>query len=254
MLSRSLEIAGAAGLGAAAVCATWAHATFNARCQWFGRLVWRGRDGSAPQVALTFDDGPWPGATDRMLDILGEMDVRAAFFVIGKYVDRHPRLACRIEQEGHLLGNHTYDHLGLAFVRGRRFWGEQIDRCDAAIERACGVWPRLYRPPLGMKTWISAEVAGREHIAVTWSRSARDGLSTTPDRILSRLRECRGGDIVLLHDGVSPQSRRDPLATVRALPQIIRELRARGIEPVRLDAITGLAPYAKPEGAKAGRS
>jgi chitin deacetylase len=249
-----LEIAAATGLGAAVVCGTLAHAAFNARCTWWGPLVSRGTPGGTPRVALTFDDGPWPGATDRILNILGEFDVKAAFFVIGRYVERHPDLVRRMNDEGHLVGNHTYDHLGLSFLRGGAFWRDQIGRTDAAIEHIIGLRPRLYRPPLGMKTWISSGVVTQHHTTVTWTRSARDGLRTTSDRILARLLpRCRPGDIVLLHDGVSPQSRRDPSVTVSALPALVRGLRQRGMEPVRLDQLTGLAPYI-PSTEAAGRS
>ena len=244
MLNRSLEIAAATGLSAAAVTATLAHATFNARCTWCGPLVSRGTQEAPPRVALTFDDGPWPGTTDRVLDILAELDVKAAFFVIGRYVERHRELIGRIDREGHLIGNHTYDHLGLSFLRGAAFWRNQLDRTDAAIERAAGLRPRLYRPPLGMKTWISSRVARANHTTVTWTRSAKDGLSTTSDRILARLvPHSRPGDILLLHDGVSPQSNRHPSVTAAALPALLRGLRDRGLQPVRLDQLTGLTPY-----------
>ena len=244
MVSAPLKIAAAMGLTAAAATGTLAHATFNARCMWWGPVVAHGRREGPPRVALTFDDGPWPGATDRVLDILGELELKAAFFVIGRYVEQHPQLVHRMHEEGHLIGNHTYDHLGLSFLRGRKFWHDQLDRTDAAIERVTGARPRLYRPPLGMKTWISARAAAQHHTTVTWSRSAKDGLATTSDRILSRLLpRSRPGDILLLHDGVSPQSDRDPSVTVAALPTLIRGLRTRGLEPARLDEMTGLAPY-----------
>jgi peptidoglycan/xylan/chitin deacetylase (PgdA/CDA1 family) len=244
MIARPLEITAEVGLSAGAITGALSYATFAGRCAWWGPLVWRGRRDGPPRVALTFDDGPWPEGTDRVLDILGELDVKAAFFVIGRYVEKHRELVSRIHREGHLLGNHTYDHRGNAFLRGRGFWQEQLDRADDAIERITGVRPRLYRPPLGMKTPISARVAARRHTVITWTRSARDGLTTTPDRILCRLLpRSQAGDILLLHDGVSPQSHRDPSATSRALRPLVVGLRDRGIEPARLDEIIGLPPY-----------
>jgi peptidoglycan/xylan/chitin deacetylase (PgdA/CDA1 family) len=244
MIARPLEIAAAGALTAGAITGALSYATFAGRSAWWGPLVWRGRRDGPPRVALTFDDGPWPGATDRVLDILGEFEVKAAFFVIGRYVEKHSELVARIHREGHLLGNHTFDHRGNAFLRGPRFWQEQLDRTDDAIERVIGVRPRLYRPPLGMKTPISARATARHHLVVTWTRSARDGLTTTPDRVLRRLLpRCQAGDILLLHDGVSPQSDRDPSVTSRALRPLILGLRARGIEPARVDEITGLNPY-----------
>jgi peptidoglycan/xylan/chitin deacetylase (PgdA/CDA1 family) len=196
-----------------------------------------------PRVALTFDDGPLPGATDRILDVLFKSNVKATFFVLGQPADRHPQLLRRIHDEGHIVGNHSYDHPGLGFLRGVEFWRRQMARTDEAIEREIGVVPRLFRPPLGMKTWIIARAA-QTHTVITWSRRAMDGIATTSGRILDRLvSRSQAGDIILLHDGVSPQSRRDPSGTIEAVGPLIAGLRERGIEPVRLDELTGVRAY-----------
>jgi peptidoglycan/xylan/chitin deacetylase (PgdA/CDA1 family) len=149
----------------------------------------------------------------------------------------------RIHKEGHIVGNHSFDHLGLGFLRGQAFWRDQIDRTDHVIGQTIGVRPNLFRPPLGTKTWFVARAAQR-HTVVTWNRRAMDGVATTSQRILDRLlRRTRPGDIIALHDGVSPQSRRDPSVTIEAIRPLIAGLRARGIEPVRLDELTGVKPY-----------
>jgi hypothetical protein len=87
--------------------------------------------------------------------------------------------------------------------------------------------------------------AGRAHVTVTWTRRAFDGVTTAAERILERLvPHSKPGEILALHDGVGPQSRRDPWATVNAIRPLIQGLRGRGIEPVRLDALTGIPAYA----------
>jgi peptidoglycan-N-acetylglucosamine deacetylase len=204
-------------------------------CQWFGPVTARGPSNGPPRVALTFDDGPWPGATDQILDLLRRLNVRAAFFVIGRYVEAHPELVERIDGEGHLIGNHSFDHPALGFLRGQSFWREQLEKTDAAIERCIGKRPALFRPPLGLKTPAIFKAAAA-HQTITWTRRAMDGLTTTPHRILDRLVPAtRAGDIVALHDGVGPQSKRDPTATVRAVEPLVLRLRERGLEPVRID-------------------
>jgi peptidoglycan/xylan/chitin deacetylase (PgdA/CDA1 family) len=222
------------------------HATFVPRSRMFGPVVSRGSAGGPARVALTFDDGPTAGATDRVLDVLGELGVKAAFFVVGKNVERAPRLAARIAEEGHLVGNHSYDHFRTGMFGLGAFWRGQIGRTDAAIERATGLRPAMFRPPIGHKTpFIMAAAARAGHAVVTWNLRAWDGVANaTPGKIVSRVApRARAGDIILLHDGVEPQSRRDPSASVKAVRPLVLALRDRGLEPVRLDELTGLRPF-----------
>lgn len=234
----------ASALAAGAATGAASYATFAPTCSWCCPLISRGSTDGPARVALTFDDGPLPGATDRILEVLLEMKVKAAFFVVGQATARHPELLRRIHDEGHLVGNHSFDHPGLGFLRGAEFWRRQIDQTDEVIEREIGVSPRLFRPPLGMKTWMIARAA-RTQTVVTWNRRAMDGVATTSEKILRRLltHTC-AGDIILMHDGVSPQSRRDPSATVEAVRPLILGLLERGIKPVRLDELTRTAAYA----------
>ncbi|MDB5293659.1 MAG: putative hydrolase [Phycisphaerales bacterium] len=236
------------------------HATFIPRSRLFGPVVSRGIADGPARVALTFDDGPTAGATDRVLDALGELGVKAAFFVVGKNVEREPRLAARIVEEGHLIGNHSFDHFHSGMFGLAGFWRGQIGRTDLAIERATGVRPGMFRPPMGHKTpFIMAAAARAGHAVVTWNRRAWDGMaSATPGKIVERVApSARAGDIILLHDGVEPQSRRDPSASVAAVKPLILALRERGLEPVRLDELTGLRAYqdgAAPSGIGRSRS
>ena len=223
---------------AAGVIATLAWGTFLPRSAMWGPVVWRGRTGGPPRVALTFDDGPHPSATPRVLDELSFTGTKAAFFLIGSCAARLPELVRRIHEEGHLIANHTYDHPAFGLFRGPAYWRRQIERTDQTIADAIGVRPALFRPPVGIKTIFSARAA-RQHTVVTWSRRAFDGVATTPDRIVHRLEQSTAGDILLLHDGVSPQSRRDPDATVRAVRPLIQRLRDRSLVPIRLDELIG---------------
>lgn len=220
----------------AAVIGTLAWGTFVPQSAMWGPLVWRGGNDGHPRVALTFDDGPHVDATPRILDELAATQTKAAFFLIGAFASRHPDIVRRIHAEGHLIGNHTYDHPALGLFRGPAYWRRQIERTDQLIADLVGIRPNLFRPPVGIKTLFSAR-AGRRHAVVTWSRRAFDGVATSPQTIVARLERSAPGDILLLHDGVSPQSRRDPDATVRAVRPLIQRLRHRNLVPVRLDEL-----------------
>jgi peptidoglycan/xylan/chitin deacetylase (PgdA/CDA1 family) len=196
------------------------------------------------RVALTFDDGPCADSTPAILDILAAERVAAAFFVIGRNAALHPDLLDRICAEGHLLGNHSYDHHRLGIMGLRRYWLDQLDSTDRLISRAAGGPSMFFRPPMGFKTGhMAAGLRVRGHRVIAWSRRALDGVGTTPARIVARLSRCSPGDIVALHDGVEPGGRRDAQATVLALKSVIRAIRDRGLEPVRLDRLLGLAAY-----------
>lgn len=244
MFSSPSEIWWCGGGAIAAGAAAWG--TFAPASRLWGPVVSRGTDGRA-SVSLTFDDGPMPGASERILDALGEMNVKAAFFVIGSVAQRHPRIVRRMHDEGHLIGNHSFSHAAAGFMRGPLFWRREVRLTDETIERIIQQRPRLFRPPLGIKTPCTAWGAGRSHVTVTWTRRAFDGVATSTQRIMDRLvPHSQSGEILALHDGVSPQSRRNPSATIKAIKPLIEGLRARGIEPVRLDVLTGIEPYLAP--------
>jgi peptidoglycan/xylan/chitin deacetylase (PgdA/CDA1 family) len=203
---------------------------------------------SAGGYALTFDDGPTDDSTPRILDTLARLGARATFFVIGANAARHPDLVRRIHAEGHVVGNHTLDHSHFGVMRAQRYWDHQLRATDELVASILGVKPALFRPPMGVRTWHVTRAAARYgHTTVTWTRRALDGLPTTPERIVRRLAGPTGaGDILILHDGVEPNVRRDPSATVSAVAPLIESLRARGLEPRSLEEVTGVPPYAAP--------
>jgi peptidoglycan/xylan/chitin deacetylase (PgdA/CDA1 family) len=237
----SVQLAmGALGAGAVGVAS---YATFAPRAGVWCPVISRAPAGSVG-VALTFDDGPWPEATPTILDTLREARVSAAFFVIGRNAARWPDLLARIHGEGHILGNHSFDHHHFGLMGRRRYWLDQIDRTDDQVARAAGARPAYFRPPMGFTTWyMAAGLRDRGHSVVAWSRRAMDGLTTTPERIRSRLAGCQLGDILTLHDGVDPHRTRDAGATISALRPLIRSLRDRGLEPTRLDQLLKRPAY-----------
>ncbi len=184
--------------------------------------------GSGQGVVLTFDDGPDPDKTPRLLDALAAAGAPATFFLIGERAARHPGLVRRIAAEGHALGNHSWSHPWLV-LRSRRRIEAEVDRCQAAIEDAAGVSPRLARPPYGQRDWRYYQVLrARGLTPVLWSLDLRDYLGTAPPKLLRRLSRARPGELVLAHDG-------DPLAphTVDAIEAWLRSRPL--VEPLDVD-------------------
>lgn len=160
---------------------------------------------SLPHAVLTFDDGPDPEKTPRILDALAAAGAKAVFFVIGERAQRHPGIVRRIAAEGHEIGNHSWSHPCLVWKGGRRI-ADEIDRCQAAVADAAGAPPRRARPPYGLKDWRYYRVLrDRGLTPVLWSRNSRDYWGSSPAVLVKRLSRARPGDVILCHDG-------DPLA------------------------------------------
>lgn len=178
------------------------------------------------KIALTFDDGPLPGKTEAILDVLRENGVRATFFMIGSQVEENAELARRVSDEGHEIGNHTFTHDGIR-TKTQRELCREIIKTEEAISGACGRNPSLFRPPTG---WCSATVssAAKEngYEIVMWSVDTEDWQGRSAESIISTvLKTVRPGAIILMHDGIYRQSH-----TAEALSVLIPRLRAEGYE------------------------
>ncbi len=234
-------IAGAtlAATGSAAVY----YATYAVRSQWLGSTIWRGRV-DTDAVALTFDDGP-SADTERVLDLLGELNVRATFFMVGRQVQRFPQTARRVVESGHEIGNHSYSH-PIYLYRTPRETRRQLERTQQIINDVIGVRARLARPPCGVRTpayFRAARALGLR--TVQWTVAGFDWERCSPAQIAdSVLRGASAGSIILLHDGDS-NNQHDRRATVAALPLIIKGLKEKGLH------VAPLAQLLNDEGAPA---
>jgi len=185
-------------------------------------------------VALTFDDGPDARSTPALLDVLREADVAATFFCIGKNVATNRELPARILREGHLLGNHTFNHSNTTnfFTAGRL--RDELIETQTAIQNTTGVAPQWFRPPMGLsnpRTFRVAQAMGLNVIG--WSARGLDTLTGDPQKIVARIiRRLEPGAIILLHDGNIPADR-----LVMTVKLLLANLRERGYEVVRLDKI-----------------
>lgn len=184
-------------------------------------------------VALTFDDGPWPGQTDRILDVLDEAGVKATFFLVGRQVKRHPGIARRVVRAGHDVGTHTYGHVYLPGMRPSAA-RKQIVSGKKAVERISDHENTWIRPPYGAIDARSWSVIRRLKMRVVlWDVDSRDWTKPGSRRIENTVvRTTRPGSVILMHDGGG-----DRRQTIEALPRIIRRLRAKGYTFVTVDEL-----------------
>lgn len=225
------------------------YATSHPGCQWFGPVRYRGSPQQPPHVALTFDDGPTPGQTERVLAVLAEHGVPASFFCIGRNVSEAPQLLAEVAKAGHLIANHTYDHPHDGCFHGRRYWADQLQRTNDAIDAAIGRRPLLFRPPMGLRTPATLYAAlSLDMTTVTWTHRGFDAWSRSPQKITQRLtRRLPHGGVLVMHDGAEPGRRRDIRPMLDALPLVIQTVRERGLSFATLDDVLSVKAYARLE-------
>lgn len=174
-------------------------------------------------VCLTFDDGPHPELTPRLLDLLADLEVVATFFVIGKQVEKYPEVVRRIVQEGHGIGNHTYSHPQRQALTTQGA-AVEVTRSAEVIAQIAGTTPSLFRPPRGQVTARDLWRLWREGLTtVLWNVDPKDYKTASADELREwfRARELTGGDLVLFHDT-------HPTA-LQILPELVASARARGL-------------------------
>ena len=205
--------------------------------QMYAPIVLRGPAGRR-SVALTFDDGPHPVTTRRILATLGATRHRATFFVLGTKARRHPEIVREIHAAGHTLGVHGDRHDRWHSFRMPWTVRDELSRTAQVVEDAAGIRPRFFRPPLGHTSITTIPgVRGAGMTIVGWSVRGLDGLrGRTPDAVVARVaRGLTDGAIVMLHDA-SEHDDFEP-ASVRALPDVLRLLDERDWTSVGLDTL-----------------
>ena len=154
-------------------------------------------------MALTFDDGPWPGATGKILQVLKRFDVPATFFEVGRQIAAHPRTVRKVAAAGDEVGNHTFDHpLSLKHHPAQQVAAEMWRTTNALAEEQ--VRPTLFRPPGGWYDDAMIQEARRQHMRVVlWDVDPKDWDPSVSAREIAHnvLSSAHAGSIVLLHDG-----------------------------------------------------
>lgn len=172
------------------------------RLRVFADAVVKGPRG-ARGVALTFDDGPHPTWTPRVLEILAARGAKATFFLVARKAEAHPELVRAILDAGHAVGLHSYAHDRLFSLRGRRRVNEDLSRGIATLEKLTGSRPTLFRPPIGHTNPIIARAADALDLTIVgWTVSGHDGVAfaRAADVVARVRRELRDRAIVALHD------------------------------------------------------
>lgn len=179
------------------------------------------------KVAITFDDGPNPDYTGLLLDGLKERGVSATFFLLGKEVERYPKIVKEIYQDGHLIGTHSYEHVNLSNLNDSAAI-EQVDKTNMAIYKITGEYPEYIRPPFGC--WKCNLDYETKMIEVLWDVDPLDWKTSNSDVIAKRvIDQVKEDDIILLHDASE--------SSVKAAFKIIDELEREGYTFVTVEEI-----------------
>jgi peptidoglycan/xylan/chitin deacetylase (PgdA/CDA1 family) len=201
----------------------------------FADAACRGPAG-ARGIVLTFDDGPHPEHTRKILELLDESGAKATFFLIAKKAEAHADVEREIVARGHAVGLHSYAHDRLFSLRTPSRVKADLERGIGILREITGERPELFRPPIGHTTPAIARVADELDLSIVgWSVAGFDGVArAVPEEVVARVRAgLRDGAIVLLHDAAERDDR-EP-AAVRALPGVLAAIADRGIPIVPLD-------------------
>ena len=152
-----------------------------------------------PTIALTFDDGPNARYTPMLLDGLKKRNIRASFFLIGENIEGNEDILLQMRKDGHLIGNHTWDHVQLDKIPAEKARLE-IEKTNNRIYEASGIYPSYVRPPFG--AWIKDMELSVTMLPVFWDVDTLDWQSKNIDSILSiAQKQVHDGSIILMHDG-----------------------------------------------------
>ena len=197
--------------------------------------VYRSVTTDKKQIALTFDDGPHPSLTPKILEILERYDVPATFFMVGQNIINYPDAARAVIKAGHEVGNHTFTHPHLPSLNEAAIMDE-IGRCEDVLEELAEYRPHLLRTPQGALTpCLEKCLLDDDYILVLWSLDTRDWDNKSTAYIVQTvLSSIKSGDIILMHDYIGYNSK-----TPEALEQIIPALLADGYEFVTVSALLG---------------
>lgn len=218
----------------------YAHVVNRFEVEKYGDVIWE-VPSYKKQVAITFDDGPDPVYTSQILDVLKEQDVHATFFLIGKRVEKYPEIVKRELNEGHEIGNHTYNHPSFHAI-SRHKVVDETRKTEHLLDPAHHTdYIKLFRPPGGTVTENNLKILKKEGYKIilwSWHQDPRDWTNPGAERIARHiLTNIRNGDIILLHDSGGNRSQ-----TVTALKIILPKLKKMAYEIVTVDELLKMHP------------
>lgn len=233
------------GAALAACAGAVSYAAVHPHAQIFGPTVWH--TNSPRKLAITFDDGPNPAVTPKLLDLLARYGARATFFVIGSYTQECPELVRETAQRGHLVANHTLTHPNLFWLKPSAIHDE-LRQTQDAIVAATGFAPTWFRPPYGYRNpWVVRTAAQLGMRTAMWSMIPGDWKPRPVDKLIAKIQPIAAhaqkntgsadatGDVLCLHDGGHRALNADRSRTLKALEYWLPRWRDGGLEFVTIE-------------------
>ena len=187
------------------------------------------------QVCLTFDDGPHPQITGRVLELLERHRAQASFFCVGEKAAAHPEIVREIARRGHSVENHSHRHPNTFALCGMALLRREVETAQAVLTSITGRSPQFFRAPMGLRSPLLGFVLARSGLRyVSWTRRGFDTVSRDPARVLARLTSgLAAGDVLLLHDSAP--------ASLAVLVPLLEHISARGLKCVSLPQACSLS-------------
>jgi peptidoglycan-N-acetylglucosamine deacetylase len=210
--------------------------SISIRQGFYVRSYWAG-DRKVKKVAISFDDGPDSNYTPVVLDLLKQQGIQAAFFVVGNKVEMNREIIRRIDQEGHILGGHSYSHHFFFDLFPAHQMNNELELTENLVMKITGKRMRWFRPPYGVTNPVLArEVRKLGYHVIGWSLKSKDTVIVDSQELLERLqKKIRSGDLILFHD-TKP-------VLLKVLPSFIDFLKSERYQIVRPDQLLNLEAY-----------
>mgnify|MGYP006077138145 CR=1 FL=1 len=190
------------------------------------------------QIAITFDDGPHPEFTPKVLELLKKHNAKATFFCIGKYIEAYPKVFSDIIKQGHTVGNHTYSHTNFFGFLKTEDVIEELQKTNDIVEVSSGLTMQLYRPAFAVTNpRIKKALKVTKLLSIGWSVRSLDTTARTSEMIFKRTtKNLSKGDVVLLHD--------TSLKSIVVLERLLLFLHEQNMESVTIDSLFNIKAYA----------
>lgn len=193
---------------------------------------------SENHISITFDDGPNPDFTPKVLALLKENNAKVTFFLIGKNAEKHHEIVRQIVEDGHTIGNHSYSHSkNFGFFSSEKVAAE-LNKTNSILKEITGKEIKMFRPPFGVTNPnIRRALKNTGHFSIGWSKRSLDTTKLSEERILKRITsDLKKGDIILLHDS--------SVKTIAVLEQLLLTLQPHKLQSVPVDRLLEIEAYA----------
>lgn len=212
--------------------------SFHFKWNYFLEGIHSNKQIKANEIAITFDDGPHPEFTPKVLDLLNKYNAKATFFCIGKYIEKHPEIVKTILDQGHTIGNHTYSHENsFGFYKTAKVV-KDLEKTNEIITKHFSLTPQLFRPAFGVTNpRIARAVKYLRFTSIGWNIRSLDTTKRSEKVILNRIvPKVSKGDVILLHDTSEK--------TVIVLEQLLQFLEKENLKSTTVDSLFKIQAYA----------